>query len=242
MFDSKYFFRFSLISMVVLFTGCATTQYNDERDPFESYNRAMYKFNDTVDRAVLKPVAKGYDTVVPDAISWGVSNFFSNLNDITVAINSLLQGKFSQAADDTGRFLLNSTVGVAGIFDVAGHAGNKKRNEDFGQTLGVWCAEPGAYIVLPFFGPRTVRDSFGLVGDMFTDPVMYVEGPGARNALAGTRVVDTRANLLKTQRVLSEATDDEYAYVRNAYLQRRQYLVYDGNPPNDDDFDLFDDE
>jgi len=240
MFDLKVFSRLSLLGLLVLFTGCATVQSSDERDPYESYNRAMYQFNDTVDRAVLKPVAKGYDVVVPDAISWGVSNFFSNLNDITVAINS--QGKFSQAADDTGRFLLNSTVGVAGIFDVAGHAGNKKRNEDFGQTLGAWGAEPGAYIVLPFFGPRTVRDSFGLVGDMFTDPVMYVEGPGARNAFAGTRLVDTRANLLKSERVLDEATDDEYAYVRNAYLQRRQYLVYDGNPPDDDDFDLFDDQ
>lgn len=241
MLDLKAVFRFSLVGLVLLFTGCATTQHSDERDPFESYNRAMYKFNDTVDRVVLKPVAKGYDAVVPEAISWGISNFFHNLNDITVAVNSLLQGKFSQAADDTGRFLLNSTVGVAGIFDVAGHAGNKKRNEDFGQTLGVWGAEPGPYIVLPFFGPRTVRDSFGLVGDMFTDPVMYVEGPGARNAIVATRVVDTRAGLLKTERVLAEATDDEYAYVRDAYLQRRQFLVYDGNPP-DDEFDLFDDE
>jgi len=242
MFDLKVFSKLSLLGVVILFTGCATTQNPDERDPYESYNRAMYQFNDTVDRAVLKPVAKGYDAVVPDAISWGVSNFFSNLNDITVAINSLLQGKFSQAADDTGRFLLNSTVGVAGIFDVAGLAGNKKRNEDFGQTLGAWGADPGAYIVLPIFGPRTVRDSFGLVGDMFTDPVMYVEGPGARNALTITRVIDGRATLLKSERVLSEATDDEYAYVRNAYLQRRQYLVYDGNPPEDDDFDLFDDQ
>lgn len=241
MLDLKAVFRFSLVGLVLLFTGCATTQHSDERDPFESYNRAMYKFNDTVDRVVLKPVAKGYDAVVPEAISWGISNFFHNLNDITVAVNSLLQGKFSQAADDTGRFLLNSTVGVAGIFDVAGHAGNKKRNEDFGQTLGVWGAEPGPYIVLPFFGPRTVRDSFGLVGDMFTDPVMYVEGPGARNAIVATRVVDTRAGLLKTERVLAEATDDEYAYVRDAYLQRRQFLVYDGNPP-DDEFDLFDDD
>ena len=122
MFDLKVFSRLSLLGLLVLFTGCATVQSPDERDPYESYNRAMYQFNDTVDRAVLKPVAKGYDAVVPDAISWGVSNFFSNLNDITVAINSLLQGKFNQAADDTGRFLLNSTVGVAGIFDVAGHA------------------------------------------------------------------------------------------------------------------------
>ncbi|AFJ02651.1 Lipoprotein [Methylophaga frappieri] len=235
------FRRFGFIALLALMTGCASTS-NNPQDPYESYNRAMYKFNDTLDKAVIKPVAQGYDAVVPDPISWGVSNFFSNLNEITVIINDLLQGKFEQAAHDTGRFALNTTVGVFGIFDVAGHAGHKKNNEDFGQTLGVWGVEPGAYVVLPFFGPRTVRDSFGLVGDMFTDPVMYVEGDDARLALAGLRVIDTRANLLKASKIVSEASDDEYAYIRDAYLQRRQYLVHDGNPPTtDDDFDLFDD-
>lgn len=234
----------AMIALLAFLSGCAST-YDNPQDPYEGYNRAMYTFNDTLDKAVIKPVAQGYDFVVPEPISWGISNFFSNLNEITVIINDLLQGKFEQAAHDAGRFGLNSTVGVFGIFDVAGHAGYKKNNEDFGQTLGVWGAEPGAYVVLPLFGPRTVRDSFGLVGDMFTDPVMYVEGDDARLALAGTRLIDMRANLLKAGKVLSEATDDEYAYVRDAYLQRRQYLVYDGNPPNADDsnedFDLFDD-
>lgn len=234
----------AMIAMLTFLSGCAST-YDNPQDPYEGYNRAMYKFNDTLDKAVLKPVAQGYDAVVPEPISWGISNFFSNLNEITVIINDLLQGKFQQAAHDAGRFGLNSTVGVFGIFDVAGHAGHKKNNEDFGQTLGVWGVEPGAYVVLPLFGPRTVRDSFGLIGDMFTDPVMYVEGDDARLAIAGTRLIDTRARLLKSGKVLAEATDDEYAYIRDAYLQRRQYLVYDGNPPNaddyDDDFDLFDD-
>lgn len=234
----------ALLSMLALLSGCAST-YNNPQDPYERYNRAMHKFNDTLDKAVIKPVAQGYDAVVPDPISWGISNFFSNLNEITVIINDLLQGKFEQAAHDAGRFALNSTVGVLGIFDVAGHAGHKRNNEDFGQTLGVWGAEPGAYIVLPLFGPRNVRDSFGLVADMFTDPVMYVEGDDARAALAATRLIDTRASYLKASKVISEATDDEYAYIRDAYLQRRQYLVYDGNPPNIDDsdnnFDLFDD-
>lgn len=229
------------IAMLAFLSGCANT-YNNPQDPYEGYNRAMYKFNDALDKAVIKPVAQGYDAVVPEPISWGISNFFSNLNEITVIINDLLQGKFQQAAADAGRFGLNTTVGVFGIFDVAGHAGYKKNNEDFGQTLGVWGAEPGAYVVLPLFGPRTVRDSFGLVGDMFTDPVMYVEGDDARLALAGTRLIDTRARLLKAGKVLAEATDDEYSYVRDAYLQRRQYLVHDGNPPEgEDDFDLFDD-
>jgi len=234
-----------VVMSVALFSGCASTQYNNEQDPWEGYNRAMYKFNQNVDRAVLKPVAKGYDFIVPEPISWGISNFFSNLNDITVAINNLLQGKVKAAGQDTGRFLLNTTVGVFGIFDVASHAGYNKNNEDFGQTLGVWGFDSGPYVVLPLFGPRTVRDSFGLVGDMFTDPVYYVSDNDARLAIAGTRLIDTRAKFLGSEGFLAEATDDEYAYIRDAYLQRREFLVHDGNPPNiddfDDDFDLFDD-
>lgn len=234
--------KLSVVVTVILMTGCATTdQSAGVHDPLEGYNRAMYKFNDAVDTAVLKPVAKGYDAVVPDPISQGVSNFFSNLNDITVIINDLLQGKFAQAGRDTHRFVVNTTVGVGGIFDVASLTGLNKNNEDFGQTLGVWGAEPGAYIVLPFFGPRNVRDSFGLVGDILTDPVTYVEHDETRWAFTGTRVIDSRANLLKAEKVLDEAALDEYSYVRDAYMQRRQSLVYDGNPPEDDDFDVFED-
>lgn len=236
-------FRLGVAAMVLFMTGCATTnQSAGVSDPLEGYNRAMYQFNDAVDTAVLKPVARGYDAVVPDPISQGVSNFFSNLNDITVIINDLFQGKFYQAYRDTHRFVLNTTVGVAGIFDVASLSGFTKNNEDFGQTLGVWGAEPGAYIVLPFFGPRNVRDTFGLVGDMFTDPVMYVEGDDARIALVGTRVVDTRADLLKAEKVLDQAATDEYSYVRDAYMSRRQYLVFDGNPPQNDEFDVFEED
>ncbi|MTI63382.1 VacJ family lipoprotein [Methylophaga sp.] len=236
-------FRLGVVVMVLFMTGCATiNQSAGVSDPLEGYNRAMYKFNDAVDTAVLKPVARGYDAVVPAPISQGVSNFFSNLNDITVIINDLFQGKFYQAYRDTHRFVLNTTVGVAGIFDVASLSGFTKNNEDFGQTLGVWGAEPGAYVVLPFFGPRNVRDTFGLVGDMFTDPVMYVEGDDARIALVGTRVIDTRANLLKAEKVLDQAATDEYSYVRDAYMSRREYLVFDGNPPQNDDFDVFEDE
>lgn len=238
----QHFFKVGIVAALLVMTGCATTNQT-AGDPLEGYNRAMYKFNDAVDTAVIKPVAKGYDAVVPDPISQGVSNFFSNLNDITVIINDLLQGKFYQAYKDTHRFVVNTTVGVGGIFDVASLSGLNKNNEDFGQTLGVWGADPGAYVVLPFFGPRNVRDTFGLIGDMFTDPVMYVEGDDARLALVGTRVVDTRANLLKAEKVLDEAALDEYSYVRDAYMQRRQNLVYDGNPPlEDDEFDIFEDE
>lgn len=231
--------RVGFVAAVLALTGCASTQ-TASNDPLEGYNRAMYKFNDAVDTVVLKPVAKGYDAIVPEPISQAISNFFSNLGDIGVVINDLLQGKFEQAADDTGRFLLNSTVGVAGIFDIATGAGLPKNNEDFGQTLGSWGVEPGAYIVLPLFGPRTVRDTFGLVGDYYADPVTYVEGPGAENAFRGTRLVDQREALLEAEKVLDEAAIDEYAYVRDAYLQRRLNLVYDGNPP-EEDFDVFSD-
>lgn len=234
-------FRTLLLSLALSLSACATTGERDPQDPFESYNRAAHEFNYQVDRFVLKPVAKGYDTVVPDPISWGISNFFSNLNEITVVINDLLQGKFRQAAHDAGRFALNTTVGVGGIFDVAGHAGYNKNNEDFGQTLGAWGVDSGPYLVLPFLGPSTVRDTVALPVDLYTDPVMHVEGDDARIALAATRVVDQRAAMLGSERVLAEATDDNYLYIREAFLQRRENLVYDGNPPLDDDFDVFED-
>jgi len=222
-----------------MLSGCATTS-EGVNDPFENYNRTMYSINDTLDKAIIKPVAQGYDAVLPDAIERGVSNFFSNLNEITVILNDLLQLKFGQAIDDTGRFLLNSTVGFAGVFDVAGYAGHESNDEDFGQTLGVWGVEQGAYIVLPLLGPSTTRDTFGLVGDILTDPVTYVDDAGARNALTLLKAVDTRANLLGVDNVLEEASEDKYSYVRDAYLQRRESLVYDGNPP-EEDFDVFSD-
>ncbi len=232
-------YRAGLLATLLIVSGCATTtQSGDVNDPLEGYNRAMYSFNDHADRIIIKPAAKVYNAVLPDPISHGVSNFFSNLNEITVILNDLLQLKFGQAFHDTGRFVLNSTVGIGGLFDVAGHAGYEKNEEDFGQTLGTWGVGPGPYVVLPIFGPRTARDTVGLVGDYYTDPVTYVEGPGANNALRAIRAVDTRANLLKAENVLDEAAIDEYTYVREAYLQRRQNLIYDGNPP-EEDFDVF---
>jgi phospholipid-binding lipoprotein MlaA len=228
-----------LLGTFLMIGGCATTNQTDgTHDPLESYNRVMYKINDSADRAIIKPAAKVYNTIIPEPISMGVSNFFSNLNEITVILNDLLQLKFGQAFHDTGRFVLNSTVGFGGLFDVAGHAGYKKNDEDFGQTLGVWGFDTGAYVVLPIFGPRTVRDSFGLIGDYYSDPVTYVEGPGARNAFRVVRGIDKRANLLKVEKVLDEAALDEYIYVREAYLQQRQNLVLDGDVP-EEDFDVF---
>jgi phospholipid-binding lipoprotein MlaA len=233
----------SLLAITLLLSGCATTQHSEEvNDPLEGYNRAMYSFNDTLDRFIVKPVAKGYDAVLPDPISQGITNFFSNLNEIRTIVNDLLQFKFAQAADDTGRFLLNSTVGVAGIFDVAGHAGHEKNNEDFGQTLGVWGVGPGPYFVMPIFGPSTIRDGVGSFVDFnTTDPIAYIDHVPTRNQLYGLKFVNTRANLLSVEKVLDEAALDEYSYVRDAYLQRRLDLVYDGNPP-EEDFDVFEDE
>jgi len=198
----------------------------------------MHSFNDTVDKNVLKPVAQGYDFIMPAPASKGVSNFFSNLNEITVIINDVLQFKMMQAFEDTSRFAINSTIGIVGLMDVASDFGFKKNNEDFGQTLGAWGISPGPYLVLPFLGPRDVRDTVGLVGDFYTDPVTYVKGPDARNPIMATRIIDDRANLLKAEKVLDEAAIDEYAYIRDAYLQRRQNLVHDGNPP-EDEFDVF---
>lgn len=232
------FFKASVLTAIMLLTGCATTSQNGVNDPFEGYNRAMYSFNDTLDSAIIKPVAQGYDAIVPTGISQGVSNFFSNLNEITVILNDLLQLKFGQAIDDAGRFALNTTVGFGGVFDVATLAGHKKNNEDFGQTLGVWGVQPGPYLVLPIFGPRDVRDTVGLAADFYTYPVNHLDDVRTRNTLNATYIVDSRANMLNIKKVISEAALDEYSYVRNAYLQRRQNLVYDGNPPQDD-FDVF---
>lgn len=232
------FIRVWLVASVTLLSGCATTSTSDVNDPLEGYNRSMYSFNKTFDKAILKPVAKGYNKVIPEPISWGISNIFSNLNEITTIINDLLQFKFAQAADDTGRFLLNSTVGFAGLFDVAGHAGYKKNNEDFGQTLAVWGVESGPYFVLPIIGPRTIRDSAALLVDWQTEVISQIDHVPTRNELIGFYAIDSRANLLGVDNVLKEASDDEYIYVRDAYLQRRQNLIYDGNPP-EEDFDVF---
>ena len=232
-------FKISIVTATLFLTGCATTQHQSNvNDPLEGYNRVMHSFNDTVDKAVIKPIAQGYDFIMPAPISTGVSNFFSNLNEITVIANDVLQFKFTQAFDDTSRFAINSTLGIVGFMDVASDFGYRKNNEDFGQTLGSWGIGPGPYLVLPFLGPRDIRDTVGLVGDYYTDPMTYVKPSGTRDPARILWVVDGRANLLKAEKVLEEAAIDEYVYVRDAYLQRRQSLVYDGNPP-EEEFDVF---
>ena len=217
--------------------GCATAGGNPD-DPLEGYNRAMFKFNDSVDKAVIKPVATGYKKVMPEVARTGVTNFFSNLGDVWIGVNNVLQGKVGPGVSDFGRFAINTTVGIFGLFDVASNAGLEKHNEDFGQTLGRWGMGTGAYVVLPILGPSDVRDGFSLlVVDWHGDPLWYVANIPTRNELVATHFVDQRANLLDATQLLDEAALDPYVYMRSAYLQRRRSLVYDGHPPREPDPD-----
>jgi phospholipid-binding lipoprotein MlaA len=212
--------------------GCASPSHNP-KDPFESFNRGVYKFNDTLDKAVVKPVAKGYKTVMPSPVQKGLSNFFSNLNDVTVAANDLLQLKVKQAASDTGRIVVNTTVGLLGLIDVASSVGLAKHNEDFGQTMGYWGIGSGPYLMLPFLGPSSVRDSVGLYADTVTGETNRLKHVAVRNEVYLTSLVVKRASLLDEEKVLDEAAIDRYSFIRDAYLQHRQNLVYDGNPPRE---------
>ncbi len=212
--------------------GCATSGGNPA-DPLEPFNRAVFSFNDTVDNAVVKPVAKGYRAAVPGIVRTGVSNFFSNLEDIWISVNNLLQGKFEEGFGDFGRFLFNSTFGIAGVFDFASDVGFQKHNEDFGQTLGKWGLGSGPYLVLPILGPSTVRDGAALLVDTKADLVFQIDGVPTHNVLYATRAISNRANLLDASSIVDEAALDKYSFVRDAWLQRRRDLVYDGNPPRE---------
>jgi len=228
---------FLTIATVALLVGCAPTNelLRDDPDPFESYNRAMFAFNDAADKAVFKPVAQAYQTVLPDPVITSVTNFFSNLNDVVVLINDLLQFKLHQAAMDSSRIVFNTTFGVLGLFDVASRMELPKHNEDFGQTLGFWGFGEGYYIVLPLLGPSTVRDTFGLVGNFYTNPVTWATDSDAVEwSLWGLDLINRRAGLLRIERALADSQIDPYAFQRGAYLQQRRNLVYDGNPPKPD--------
>ncbi|MCE9551116.1 MAG: VacJ family lipoprotein [Betaproteobacteria bacterium] len=229
--------RIYLLLVSLTLGGCASTQREkNPQDPLEPFNRGVYKFNDAVDKAILKPVAKGYNTVIPEPGKIMVRNFFSNLDDIIVTINDLLQLKFAQAASDGTRVLFNSTFGVLGLINITDRL--EKHNEDFGQTLGYWGVSSGPYVVLPFFGPRTVRDSVGLYVDSYASPIRLIPNIPTRNEMYVTRTISLRAGLLDQENILDEAAIDRYAFIRDAYLQQRQSLVYDGNPPRE----KFDDE
>jgi len=224
-----------LISLII--SGCASTSPNaNPKDPYEGFNRGVYKFNDALDRTVLKPVAQGYNNVMPTRGKKMVHNFFSNIDDIFVTANDLLQLKFAQAASDFTRVWVNTIFGVLGLFDVADRL--EKHNEDFGQTLGYWGVGSGPYIVLPFFGPSTVRDGAGMAVDSYYGVIENMDDVAVRNTLYAISKIDLRAHLLDAEEVVEGTMMDRYSFIRDAYLMHRQSLVYDGSPPRikyDDD-------
>src|SRR5450759_806562 len=219
-----------LLSLALL-GGCAST--NNPRDPLEPLNRAIYQFIDGLDKVIMKPVATVYREVLPEFARTGVTNFFNNLYDIITALNNLLQGKVADAASDVGRIAVNTTVGVAGFIDVATEIGLEKHKEDFGQTLGHWGIGAGPYLQIPFLGPSSFRDAIGLFVDFKVDPIRWIwrDHVVTRNSVWGLYFVNLRANLLDSTKILDEAALDPYEFQRDAYLQRRRNLVYDGNPP-----------
>lgn len=205
--------------------AAAPVRAESEQDPWEGFNRAMFSFNETLDRYAVKPLAQGYRYVTPDIAEKGVSNVFDNLADIGNLVNNLLQLKFEAAGQTFARLTFNSTFGLLGLIDVATPMGLQAQPEDFGQTLGYWGVGSGPYLVLPFFGPSTVRDGVAKPVDWLLDPVSEVDHVPTRNTLYGLRLVDTRARLLKAEQIIS---GDKYSFVRDAYLQRREYLINDG--------------
>lgn len=220
-----------LVLLVTLLLSGLVYADPDNTDPLEGYNRAMFTFNEAADRWILKPVARGYRGLTPDFVERGVSRMFSNLGEVLTIANDVLQGKFGQASNDTGRLLVNSTLGLAGFFDVAQKAGLEKSDgEDFGQTFGVWGVGEGAYVVLPLLGPSTLRDAPGRFLDGFLNPIGEIGHVPTRNQIYGAQMVSLRADLLEAEKLI---TGDKYTFVKDVYLQRREYLVKDGEVEDD---------
>lgn len=223
-----------------LVTGCAANQTVPEDDAWEPLNRGIYAFNNGVDRVLLRPLAKGYRFVTPDVVERGVSNVFANLRYPRVIVSNLMQGKGKDALSDTGRFLVNSTIGVAGIFDVATPMGMEAHNEDIGQALAKWGVPSGPYIVIPLLGPSTLRDGLSVAADQALHVRNHLDSTSARDKLLPLEIIAIRASILPLDAQIAESTDP-YVFVREAYLQRRNYLIYDGDPPVEDDLEFEDD-
>ena len=223
-------------------SGCATVPEGQgvDYDPWESLNRGTHNVNDAVDRATLKPLAKGYRKVVPEPVRNGVTNFSQNLFTPRSAINNFLQGKPKDGFSELARFFVNSTVGIGGIFDVAAKSGVEAKTEDFGQTAAVWGIPQGPYVVIPFLGPSTLRDAALMPLDMVTDPLYhYDDKQSVRNSLYAIRLVNLRSRVLSLEELLQDSADP-YVTIRESYLQNREFQVYDGDPPIDDDDEFFD--
>jgi phospholipid-binding lipoprotein MlaA len=229
--------RLLLLLPLAIFTGAACAEdYRDPRDPLESWNRAVFRFNEHLDEAIVRPVARGYVEVVPGFARTGVRNFFSNLDDVAVIANGALQLKLEQTSRDFMRLAINTSLGMFGLFDIAGEIGLKKNNEDFGQTLGYWGVGAGPYLVLPFLGASSLRDFTGFVVDSrHADPVRGHDDVSARNPALVLRAVGQRADLLGAGQVLDAAALDPYEFTRDLYLERRRGLVHDGNPPPEEE-------
>jgi len=211
-------------------SGCASN--GDPRDPFESYNRSVHSFNQAVDDAALKPIAEGYVAVVPSPVRTGVRNFFSNLDDVVVFANDVLQLKGESATSDFLRVVFNSSFGLMGLLDIASEMGLQKHDEDFGQTLGFWGVSSGPYFVIPLLGPSTIRDTTGLVVDnVYIDPVTFTKEEELRLGALTVRIISRRADLLDAKRVIDMAALDNYEFTRDVYLEHRLSKVYDGKPP-----------
>jgi phospholipid-binding lipoprotein MlaA len=225
--------RLFWVAAVALLAGCASTAERDARDPWEGFNRGVYNFNDKLDQYVAKPVATGYRKVIPGEIRDRVRNFFGNIGDVFIGVNNFLQGKFEDGVSDWARFAFNTTIGLFGIHDIATDMGYEKHDEDFGQTFGRWGMGSGPYLVLPVLGSSTVRDGIGKGLDFYTDPINETKPFDARWGLVILRLTQTRADLLDASRILEEAALDKYVFQRDAYLQRRRSLIYDGQPPRE---------
>lgn len=223
-----------LACLLALLQGCATVKQPDPRDPLESLNRTVFGFNDAVDRAILKPVATAYRDVLPSWMRKGVTNFFGNLTDVWSVVNNGLQGRGKEMGDSAGRVLVNSTIGLLGLIDVASDLQIERHTADFGLTLGRWGVSPGPYVVLPLLGPYTLREVAALPVDRAGNLVNSVADEGTRTGLVVTNVVNVRANLLNAGQVMEEAALDKYTFMRDAYLQRQRNRQYDGNPPEDE--------
>ncbi len=222
-----------ILLLGLLLTGCATGPQAHPADPLEPWNRGVYQFNDALDRTVLKPVAKAYQAATPELLRRGVGNFFANLEDAWTTVNSVLQLKGQVAGESLTRFWVNTFMGLGGVLDIASEMQIPRHNEDFGQTLGHWGVGAGPYLMLPLLGPSSVRDTAALPAEWYGDLATHVEEEATRNTLIGVRVVHRRARLLKQEELLEGAALDKYTFLRDAYLQHRRNLIYDGDPPEE---------
>jgi phospholipid-binding lipoprotein MlaA len=224
------------VGMLLLLQACATVKSADASDPWEPMNRSIYQFNDAIDTVALKPAAQLYVKVLPSMVRTGVSNFMGNLGDVWSMANSALQLKGQATVETFMRINVNTFIGLGGILDVASEMGIEKRREDFGQTLGYWGVQPGPYVVLPLFGPSTLRDALAFPVDMQGNVTNSLADEPTRNGLLVTRLVDTRAGLLKAVDAIKASSLDPYSFVRDAYLQKRLNDIHDGNPPSSFDY------